>query len=47
MKVKEIMKVAEKYALPVLVGLGATIGAIADKKKTEKIDELIKKVEKM
>lgn len=43
----KIAKMARKYALPVLMGAGTVIGAIADQKKEAKIDELIKTVEKL
>ena len=43
----KIAKIAGKYALPVLMGAGTVVSAIADKQKEAKIDELIKSVEKL
>lgn len=43
----KIAKIAKKYALPVLMGAGTVVSAIADQKKEAKIDELIKTVEKL
>lgn len=40
-------KIVGKYALPVLMGVGTVVSAIADKQKEAKIDELIKSVEKL
>ena len=36
-----------KFAIPVIMGLGAFISAIAYNKKNQKIDELIEKVDNL
>lgn len=42
-----IIKKALQYAIPVASAIGTLAAAIIDQKKTEKIDELIKKVDKI
>lgn len=44
---KVIIKKVFEYAVPVLSAIGTLSAAIADQKKTEKVDKLIKEVEQL